>query len=77
MVLCSLHFDRRAVAGDALPFSTGHLYPSISPALVGIDWLPIRVRPFADPVSGCDGSLASRHSRPKFLHVFFMGRRIV
>jgi hypothetical protein len=55
--LCFLHFDRRAVAGNAFPFSTGHLNPSISPALVSIDWLPLVVRPFADPVSGCDGRL--------------------
>src|ERR1035441_7594127 len=52
--LCFLHFDRRAVAGNALPFSTGHLNPSVSPALVSIDCLPLVVRPFADPVSGCD-----------------------
>jgi hypothetical protein len=43
------------VASDALPFSIGHLHPGISPALVGINRLPILVRPFACPVSGRDG----------------------
>src|ERR1019366_5092083 len=54
-LLCFLHFDRRAVAHDALPFSTVHLDPSISPALMGIDRLALVFRPFADPVSGCGG----------------------
>src|ERR1019366_2050258 len=55
--LCSLHFDPRAVAGDALPFSTGHLYPGVGPALVGIERLPILVRPFGGPFSSRDGRL--------------------
>ena len=57
--LCScLHFERRGVTGDTLPFTAGHLHPCIGPALIGIDKLSGWVGEFAGEAARHDGRVA-------------------